>query len=341
MLKNGQIQVQLNWIFVLIAGAIILTFFVSMILVFKGGSEEQLNYKVLSKLDTLFTGAGVSVGTTSLIEIPKAEIEFSCDAFRISQAKIDFGKRLVFSPSRLEGDRLVTFTHDWSVPFRVDNFLFVTSPQVAYYFIYDSEQLLAEEEFEKLPPSLMAYNDQEEIAFNKKLLHIGDVGNLTYKGNYLVRFVFFDGDPTTLDLSAFDRLQNHEVTALSFEGSGLKGIVNFFQRSEEGDFALINSSTYVGKAGLYGAMFMDNHFDYNCVMSKAFQRLNKVARVYQLRSKVIQDEYVNTGCHMHYDTSLFDPLVKDFSFFNAEQYSAGLLMERNNVLLQEACALLY
>ncbi len=337
--KNGQIQVQLNWIFVLIAGAIILTFFVSMILVFKGGSEEQLNYKVLTKLDTLFTGAGVSIGTSSLIEIPKANIEFDCEAFRISQAKVDFGKQLVFAPSMLEGDRLLTFTKDWSVPFRIDNFLYITSPRIAYYFVNVGEGLLKD-----LPPKLMSVNNQEEVAFNHFFVEPGDIKNISYIGSPRVKFIFLGSDPEGVDLSSFKKLEDAEVNAVAFDYVSGKGEVRFYQKdSENNTFKYVNSSVYVGTAALYGAIFTDTVGDYNCVMSKAFQRLNKVARVYQLRTELLWTDpiYSGTGCQSHYDTAYFGPLVGDFSFFNAADYNVDELILQNKKLLEKACALMY
>ena len=75
-MKKGVIEVQFNWIFVLIVGAIILAFFVSIVMKQKDLSSGRLGTKLATDLETITTGAEVSVGTAQLIKVPNSLIEF-------------------------------------------------------------------------------------------------------------------------------------------------------------------------------------------------------------------------------------------------------------------------
>ena len=59
-MKKGQIQVTFNWIYITIAGAVILLFFFGIVVKQKAASEEKLSIEVVRILESILTGAGVS-----------------------------------------------------------------------------------------------------------------------------------------------------------------------------------------------------------------------------------------------------------------------------------------
>jgi len=58
--KKGVIEVQFNWIFILIIGAIILFFFFSIVKTQKTVSEKKISTTVRRDIRAILTGAGVS-----------------------------------------------------------------------------------------------------------------------------------------------------------------------------------------------------------------------------------------------------------------------------------------
>ena len=60
---KGQVTVQFNWIYVMVAGAAILLFFIMIITQQKDMSEKRLNYKVMNILENIFTGSTVAENT--------------------------------------------------------------------------------------------------------------------------------------------------------------------------------------------------------------------------------------------------------------------------------------
>ena len=53
---KGQVEVQFNWIFVLIVGVIILSFFVAMAMSQKKSAEQGLNAIIMKRMQTALNG---------------------------------------------------------------------------------------------------------------------------------------------------------------------------------------------------------------------------------------------------------------------------------------------
>ena len=54
MMKKGQVSFQLNWVFVIIIGVIILTFFISVVSKQKEVSDNKISASVAKSFETLF-----------------------------------------------------------------------------------------------------------------------------------------------------------------------------------------------------------------------------------------------------------------------------------------------
>jgi len=81
LLKRGQVEITFNWFYVLIAGGVILLFFVGIVFKQKAASEEQLSVEVVRVMQSIFTAAGVSEKTKNAISlgaISQEEIYFDC-----------------------------------------------------------------------------------------------------------------------------------------------------------------------------------------------------------------------------------------------------------------------
>ena len=77
--KKGQISIGFHWIYILIAGAIILMFFIGLAVRQKAVAEEKISATVVRTLEGILTGAGLSEQTTHYTELPELEISFNCD----------------------------------------------------------------------------------------------------------------------------------------------------------------------------------------------------------------------------------------------------------------------
>lgn len=80
-----------HWIYIIVAGAAILLFFIGFVTRQQGAAEQQLSLSVTQKLDGIFTGAALSEQTVNVIDVPQLEFFFTCDDEGISEYQV--GKR--------------------------------------------------------------------------------------------------------------------------------------------------------------------------------------------------------------------------------------------------------
>jgi hypothetical protein len=280
MKKRAMIELHFNWIFILIVGAIIFLFFINIINKQRELSEARASGTIITNLESILTGAQISTDTVNIIDMPKVEIGFECNRYFIGQVPKQTKGNVIFSPSLLKGKRIITWALDWNMPYRVTNFLYITDPQLRYIIMGDDG--IGGEIFDELP---------EEM--NKEL--IKSSLDVVDKNNYKVKFVFFDNvDEGVLD--EFRKMQDEDVTAIVLKDvSALDlipntGTVEFFQKDGAG-WKSEGETHYLKKEGLFGAIFAADLETYNCVMKKAFKKLNLVTKVYLERCYNLAEDY--------------------------------------------------
>jgi hypothetical protein len=77
MNKKG-FELQFHWIFVLIAGALILSFFFMVANKQKNLSQDRLQLTLATEIENIFTGAIISRGTAQKMPTPPQGITFEC-----------------------------------------------------------------------------------------------------------------------------------------------------------------------------------------------------------------------------------------------------------------------
>src|SRR3989338_5106445 len=147
MEKKGAIEIQFNWILVLVAGAVVIIIFMGFISKQQGISAVSTNILTANSLDAIFHGY-MGTDTSDVVEMPKSKIIFNCDAFSIGGISNQLGALILFSPASLETDKLNILSFGWNMPYRITNFAYITSPDVRYVFIGNSD--FAREMFEKI-----------------------------------------------------------------------------------------------------------------------------------------------------------------------------------------------
>ena len=136
MNKRG-IEMQAHWIFILIAGAIILAFFFSIVAKQKSLSEQKISITLSSNIEAVFSGAIESKGTAQLLTVPKDGIAFACSEgcdcnFWIGDKATSFRDKIIFAPKIVIGQDATAWSNEWKLPFRVSNFL-IFSRELNYF----------------------------------------------------------------------------------------------------------------------------------------------------------------------------------------------------------------
>ncbi|MBS3098270.1 hypothetical protein J4209_05740 [Candidatus Woesearchaeota archaeon] len=340
--KKGFIEIQFNWIFILVVGTIILIFFIMLIAKQKDVSEERVNKKILTYIDGILTGTEVRKKVTNTVDIPNIELEFGCDSYTIAKsgAPKSFRARHIFAPNSVKGRKLIGWSYDWSIPYRVTNFLYLTTPQIRYMLIGSTD--LAKEINSSIPEDI---NNE----FYPSLPALID------KNNNKVKFVFFNQNPSG-DLSVFSGMDDKDVTAIKITESSNK--LDFYEKEGNSWSSSLGISYYFGEASLMGAIFSDykdNNGEaiYDCVMRKAFKKLNLITDIYKSRSESLYEYYNSMGdnCktyHSSAKTKLGE--IKSFSNILSQGFPQDIssiktkseeLFSLNDYAQLDSCTLIY
>jgi hypothetical protein len=344
---KGQFEVQFNWIFILIAGAVILAFFFSIVLKQRTISEEKLALTLANELDAITTGASIAKGAAQRLALPKAGIDFQCSddcacTFNIGRVSKDNRDKLIFAPHHIEGDDIVFWTLDWNVPFRATNFLFVTNDRVKYFFVNDDSA-----ESQQLVAKVKALLPEQA---NADFVTLEDVdcsdGECVKNENYVrVKFVFLSTDPNFGGLQLDDSFSDTELAAAHIT----PGVITFFKRvskvSPDFDEA---TSFYAGDATLFAAIFSDDEAMYRCNMQSALGRLSYVSNILETRVNTFREDPLLLD-HCSYNTGT----IENIGRIASEQHTilneglgelqglSSTLIDENEVLLRQSCPTIY
>ncbi len=303
--KKASIELQFNWLFVLIIGFVILLFFIGLTQSSKKASQNSIDLTIKKSLNTIFTSFMVNPeDTVKTIELPKTRIEFYCDyltgasGYSIGKYTQDIKSDVFFSPNYIEGSTLTAWTMPWELPFFITNFLFVTSPNARYIFVNDPHGMM-----QKLNSTLKDKRLREGsyvTLFNKQLI---DPLDIVYdENNYRVKIIFIDGSPPENWPLVPDALVDYDDIAVSaLNITPLAPLNNLngwgkitFYRKQGNRFLEENQTYYLGRESLIGAIFSQDAGMYLCSMRKALDRMSKVALIYENRSKQM-NRYLETA----------------------------------------------
>ena len=354
--KKAAIEIQFNWIFVLIIGVVILGFFVSIINKQKTIAEEQISTSIKVNLGAVLTGARAATSTASRINIPDIDIIYDCDGYIVGKANA-IRSKTSFSPNLIKGPVIMSWTHEWRMPYRVNNFMYITSPFVRYIFVNDPAGL-ASQVYSALPNRTIVDQGDVKAFFTKELVNANELSSITDENHYKVRVIFFgdSANPESVELPSLGGVKSRDFTALqikanSFQDLDETGELVFF--TERGDsFSETGRSVYVGEASAFGAIFADEAETYECNMQMAFNTLEIVNAIYWGRVKQMKTHYQSTSdpnnCQVPYTQAdsyfnSIDQATRDFNTASANSlFSASNgIMQQNEESLRRSCPAIY
>ncbi len=280
--RKAFVEIQFNWVFVLIVGAIILIFFVSIVNSQKKNSDKTLAFDVLSKIDLIMSGGLTVPKTGQLFDMPNLEFGFDCNSLSVFGVTRQFPEKIVFGPDRLKGIKLVVWSQDWNVPFKATNFLYITTSDVRYIFVDSTAG----------ETSALLFNSTPNMTKDR----VTNIMNLNNdKNNYKIRVVYFFSDPGTLP-PFIANMNDADVTAVSIKDKYVKFYVkqgsNFVAQTPDIKYY------FLGDPAIFGAIFSENGEMYKCSMEKAFTNLHYIAKIYAAREEEIATDsrYADSIC---------------------------------------------
>jgi len=307
-MKKGQVSAQFNWIFILIAGAIILTFFISIVNNQQKQADVKISVNVLRAFDTLVKASSVQDKSTQIISMPNQDIEFFCEidtctvhgcysGYQIPGTGVmvaaDF--KTLFSPRLLRGSKLITSNLDWNVPFRVSNLLYVTTDKNRYIFFNSSKFSL----YEEIIPDNITKDVVDDLS---------EVSDMNY---YNVRYVFFNEDDNAI--LNYDFMNSKEgrnpknVSVVNIKAdSNMVGSTSYFYvnvnpRKTNDDAFFFDNATMVA------TLFSENSQIYNCNMVKTFNQYLRIAGVYNNKLENLDEQFSTGSCSLY--PYIFDGII--------------------------------
>lgn len=278
------IEFQVHWIFILIAGAVILAFFFGIVQKQKTVSEQKLSIRLSQQMEAVFAGAIESKGTSQQLAIPQPGIAFSCTqacdcSWIIGKKANPFLDNLIFAPPLLQGTDALAWSLEWKLPFRVTNLLYLTNPDIQHVLVYDRSlprsRALFERVTELLPKELAPITLDTPSA----------LATFPPEGYAHTRIIFLDVQPfPNLGLSQEWEDQSVSGVAVLADNRAI------FYDKIPGE---LNFNTYPSlwaeESLLFAAFFSADHALYSCGMRQAFGKLSTIARIQSARAAKLQD----------------------------------------------------
>jgi len=283
--KSAQIQVAFNWVYILIAGAVILLFFVGIVVKQKASATEDLQRDVVNVLESIMVGASVSEKTMNVVKTSGLSdyiFEFSCkegsSSFGIKGGTIKETKlQPIFAPSTIKTTQLLLWSLPYQLPYKVMDLLMISSVNTKYFVVGSSSPF-----WKELEKSVKSEKTKETQFFNFEFLT--DLNKVNPGSSYQVRVIDLVGNYVQdkgLVPTGLDKLADSKVTAISFRG----GITaTYFQKNlkvwEKIDSTKIISLGEGRDAAKYAAIFAADAENYQCNMMKVFKRMQFINEVY-------------------------------------------------------------
>jgi hypothetical protein len=299
--RKAALEMQFNWIFVLIAGAVVFAFIIAIILGISRAKRNSGDADLVENLDTILKTAQQSSMNSKEafrnITSSGFTLQLVCDGedYSIMQsgsAQKNIQSLIIFSRGNLGGKRIYAWNRNFELPFLVGTFLYLSDDNTQYVFV-DSDantKVALQEMYAEVP-----------LDRNKRLMNRGGLASFEDTGYEHYTFIFQNEMPNVdAELS---RIPKKKISVVDFMPAndadyGALGGLTFYSGKTDST----KNSNYVQIESLYGAIFSEDQEFYDCTMKKALKRLRFQLDVTKRRSADLSAYYVAAGnvCAAYY-----------------------------------------
>jgi hypothetical protein len=286
LLKTGKkgFEMQFNWLFVLIAGAIIIGFFFSLIRAQNSDSNTSSETQSRQEIDAMLRGSQSSAELQKTIPFAK-KVRFSCyddgisstSEFYVGDSDVasQYNYKVMFTPAVLDGKEIIMKSSQFKAPFSIMPFLYLTNKDIEYVFIGNSA--LLDQVYSSLPKNT-----------TKRQKRVADIA--LYPNNNYDNTVFIVNASDAGNLGALSKFRSsndyRRVSAVVIDAAGglsdSYGSVDFYHYESSG-FKLDDSVGFIGSEMLLGAVIAHDGGIYHCELSKATKRMNLSISLHKLK----------------------------------------------------------
>ncbi|MFH1331807.1 MAG: hypothetical protein ABIH63_00800 [archaeon] len=288
--RKGVAASVFKYIFAVVAGAIILIFFVRFAMDMtdtqKSVSNAELGFMIDESLNALTVSEDQSEPIPGDPWPSPVMLSFgkgpTCG--KLSSGSYNFNiHKVVFSPLKIDGNQIFAWTQSWYYPFEVDNFFYLSNKNSKYYLVYpsgevadfvrglDSQVTPAERHNEHFPKSFEVESISSDQV-NARLAYAS--------GKYsFVKFAFFKTNPP-----------------LGFKGNYV--VIDYVDcepdRDDDDCHGSLTFSSgksfFAGKPMLYGAVLAEDFESYQCQLGRIYKRLGIILSLYSEKADLLYDK---------------------------------------------------
>lgn len=287
--KKGQLEIQFNWVFVLVAGGIVLAFFLVIINSQQEKATAEVATDVVQRLDTVFTTLSKQPNSVEKFSLSNILIEFVCEDdlseyYIFGTGPVSTKFDTIFTQSELKGREVVSWTQQWEVPFEAGVFMLLSNDRTLYVFVNESSDLI--------------YGLYTEMpsAFRKLNIRTSDIASLDLSGYNRYVFVTTINDLNQAYADLPDLMKSRTAFRIIEPSavSPIYGQIGFLRAD-----ALVTSVSYAPyflDPSLWGSIFTEDKSTYMCTMDKAMSKMKITAAILEERSLALKDALSTGSC---------------------------------------------
>ncbi len=285
--KRGAIELQFNWIFVLVAGFIIFTFIISIILSQKKSADAALGVDITNQITAELQGKRAP-NTFYEVTIPESTFTFRCtkdDGYfdmKISEST-PLPTDIIFTDKTLQTKKLYLWTREFRLPYTITTVTYLTQPSTAF-ILYNATGNTA------YTVNELRYLDEiyADLSSTNITLLVANGNDIASKAGQFKRshIICFDGNcPKTIaNTNVYDITPNQTLNSLDAYGT---------IKINGGD-----ETAYITKTTLYGAIFSENKNYYECQLNRLMGQFEIKRELMQTRIALLDEGYkkINNDC---------------------------------------------
>jgi len=329
--KRG-FAVQFNWLFVLLGGAVILGFFISLITNQIYQEEQKTDQQAAQELENLLRVSLAAKNTLKTVDFVDKRIRFYCDEiseYYVGEAlrSTRYDYNAVFSPTELMGKELVIQTLVFKAPFKVIPLVYITNKDIEYVFVINSSVIA--QIYNAMPGNTTVravHNPQDISAYPdnnyERVVFVLDIRNKSGLNNRLTNF---------------DSGQNSEkvyAVVINTTNPYYYGNISFFKYASKQGFVYNGSAPFLGLELLLGAVISHDKIIYDCTLRKVLQRLALLSKLHE-RRMAYYSAHTHSSCSSLYTApgDSAQAYLKDISRYSEEAQHTTALTPFRNLLI--------
>ncbi|HLC56907.1 MAG TPA: hypothetical protein VJJ23_06730 [Candidatus Nanoarchaeia archaeon] len=309
-MKKGQ-DYQFNWIFILVAGIILLIFFAGFGIRYKSLQDKREQANIVRSLNNGINGLNNNNLYTE-INIGSKDVEINCNEISLGEFSQSFDDKILFADT--VNEKAFVWVKRLNFPYPITNLIYFADLDKEYVFLYNKK---SEDFVDKLIDDIPK---QINVIKTESLVDIGEDAKI---------IAFFNINRQSL--------WNYEHIVINLD----KETISFGQKmptvpKESENYPLESEEiAYLNEEFLYAAIFSNND-NYNCGFNEAINKIRLINKIYLERTNLIDKK-------CSYPSNIFYQINDDIEEKKYDLLSLyeKELDEQNNRLGREGCITIY